>query len=58
MKNFWLSALLLTAAIGCGQNNPPPVANDSPAADPTAAVSNEPLPEGVVLVTLKLPEMT
>ena len=54
MKKFWLSSLMLTAALGCGQNSPPPVASDPPAAVPV----EEALPEGVVLVTLKLPEMT
>ena len=54
MKKFWLSSLMLTAALGCGQNSPPPVANNPPAAAPI----EETLPEGVVLVTLKLPEMT
>ncbi len=54
MRKFWLSSLMLTAALGCGQNNPPPVASDPPALAPV----DDALPEGVVLVTLKLPEMT
>ncbi len=54
MRKFWLSSLMLTAALGCGQGSPPPVANDSP----TVAPVDEALPEGTVLVTLKLPEMT
>lgn len=59
MRKFWLSSLMLTAAIGCGQNSPSPVASDPPVADPvSAAPVDEALPEGVVLVTLKLPEMT
>ena len=59
MRKFWLSSLMLTAALGCGQNSPPPVTSGSPIADP-ASVSpvDEALPEGIVLVTLKLPEMT
>lgn len=60
MRKFWLSSLMLTAALGCGQNSPPPVASNPPAADPASAAApvDEALPEGVVLVTLKLPEMT
>jgi copper chaperone CopZ len=54
MRKFWLSSLMLTAALGCGQNSPSPVASDSPAVAPV----DEALPEGVVLVKLKLPEMT
>ena len=54
MKKFWLSSLMLTAALGCGQSSPPPVASDPTATAPV----EEALPEGVVLVTLKLPEMT
>ena len=54
MRKFWLSSLMLTAAIGCGQNSSPLVVSDSPAVAPV----EEALPEGVVLVTLKLPEMT
>ena len=54
MRKFWLSSLMLTTALGCGQNNPSPVASDSPA----VASIDEALPEGTVLVTLKLPEMT
>ncbi len=54
MSKLWLNSLLLTVALGCGQSSPPPVANDPP----TAPAVNETLPEGVVLVTLKLPEMT
>ena len=54
MKKFWLSSLMLTAALGCGQNSPSPVVSDSPAVAPV----DEALPEGTVLVTLKLPEMT
>ncbi len=54
MKKFWLSSLMLTAALGCGQSSPSPVASDPPATAP----AEEALPEGVVLVTLKLPEMT
>ncbi|GDY10759.1 hypothetical protein LBMAG52_42470 [Planctomycetia bacterium] len=45
---------MLTAAIGCGQNSPSPVASDLPVAAPI----DEALPEGTVLVMLKLPEMT
>lgn len=59
MRKFWLSSLMLTAAIGCGQNSPSPVASDSRVADPASvAPVDEALPEGVVLVKLKLPEMT
>ncbi len=59
MRKFWLSSLMLTAVLGCGQSSPPPVANDSPVADPASvAPADEALPEGTVLVTLKLPEMT
>lgn len=59
MRKFWLSSLMLTAALGCGQSSPPPVANDPPATDSVSvAPVDEALPEGVVLVTLKLPEMT
>ncbi len=54
MRKFWLSSLMLTAAIGCGQNSAAPVASDPPAVAPV----DEALPEGTVLVTLKLPEMT
>lgn len=54
MKKFWVSSLMLSAALGCGQNSPPPVASNPPAAAPV----DEQLPEGTVLVTLKLPEMT
>ena len=54
MKKFWLSSLMLSAALGCGQNSPSPVVSDPPAAAPV----DEALPDGVVLVTLKLPEMT
>ena len=54
MKTRWLSSLMLTAVIGCGQNNSPPVVSDSPAVAPV----DDALAEGVVLVTLKLPEMT
>lgn len=54
MRKFLLSSLMLTAAIGCGQSSTPPVASDPL----TAAPVEETLPEGVVLVTLKLPEMT
>ena len=54
MRKFLLSSLMLTAALGCGQSNPPPVASDSPVVAPV----DEALPEGTVLVTLKLPEMT
>ena len=54
MKKFWMSSLMLTAAIGCGQSSPSPVASDPPAVAPV----EETLPEGTVLVTLKLPEMT
>ena len=59
MRKLWLSSLMLTAALGCGQNSPPPVASDPHATEPaSAAPVGETLPEGVVLVTLKLPEMT
>jgi|GEM_PF-839093 len=59
MRKVWLSSLMLTAALGCGQNSTPPVASDPRAADPaSAAVVDEALPKGTVLVTLKLPEMT
>ena len=59
MRKFWLSSLMLTAALGCGQSGPSPVASDSPVADPASvATADEALPEGTVLVTLKLPEMT
>lgn len=54
MRKFWMSSLLLSAALGCGQSSPSPVASNSPAATPV----DEQLPEGTVLVTLKLPEMT
>lgn len=54
MRKFWLSSMMLTAALGCSQNSPPPVASNPPATAPT----DEALPEGTVLVTLKLPEMT
>jgi hypothetical protein len=50
--------LMLSAAIvGCGQNNTPPRSSNSVPAGATAS-ANEVLPEGVQLVTLKLPEMT
>lgn len=54
MRMLWLSSLMLVAALGCGQNNPTPVASDPP----QAAAVDAALPEGTVLVTLKLPEMT
>ena len=60
MKRSCWCSLFLALAVGCGQNNPPPVAsNSAPSNAPaTAAATDEALPEGVVLVTLKLPEMT
>ena len=59
MRKFWLSSLMLTAALGCGQSSSTPVVSDSPVADPASvAPADEALPEGTVLVTLKLPEMT
>lgn len=59
MRKFWLSSLMLMAALGCGQDSAAPVAGDAPVADPaSAAPVDEALPEGTVLVTLKLPEMT
>lgn len=54
MRKFWLSSLVLTAAIGCGHHSAAPVASDPSEPAPI----QETLPEGVVLVTLKLPEMT
>ena len=51
--------MFLTLAVGCGQNNPPPVtSNPAPGAPAVTASIDESLPEGAVLVTLKLPEMT
>ncbi len=59
MKRSCWCSLFLALAIGCGQSNPPPVAsNSAPSEPPATAASAEPLPEGVTLVTLKLPEMT
>ncbi len=59
MKRLCSSSLFLALAIGCGQNNPPPVTSNPAPSDPLATASNnETLPEGVMLVTLKLPEMT
>ena len=59
MKRSCWCSLFLALAVGCGQSNPPPVAsNSAPSEPPTTAASDEPLPEGVKLVTLKLPEMT
>ena len=59
MKRSCWCSLLLALAVGCGQSNPPPVVNNSaPSEPPATAASDEPLPEGAVLVTLKLPEMT
>ena len=59
MKRLFWSSMILTLAVGCGQNNPQPVASNSAAGAPAATASiDEPLPEGAVLVTLKLPEMT
>lgn len=59
MKRSCWCSLFLALAVGCGQSNPPPVANNSAPSDPPAtAASDKTLPEGVVLVTLKLPEMT
>lgn len=58
MNRFWLSSLLLALAVGCGQNNSPPVTNNSDSETSATAAASEPLPEGVVLVTLELPEMT
>lgn len=56
MRTFWLSSLMLTTALGCGQNNSSPMSSNPPAAE-TAPVQ-ETLPEGTILVTLSLPEMT
>jgi hypothetical protein len=56
-RSYWCS-LFLALAVGCGQSNPPTVANNSAPSGSPAAANHEPLPEGVVLVTLKLPEMT
>ena len=59
MKRLCSSSLFLALAIGCGQNNPPPVTNTPAPSEPLAMASNdETLPEGAMLVTLKLPEMT
>lgn len=56
--NRIIASLMLSAAIvGCGQNNTPPRSSNSVPAGATAS-ANEVLPEGVQLVTLKLPEMT
>ena len=59
MKRFCWTSMFLTLAVGCGQNNSSsessyPASNDSSA----TSRADEPLPEGVVLVTLKLPGMT
>ena len=57
-RSSWCS-LFLALAVGCGQSNSPPVGNNSaPSELPALATSDEPLPEGAGLVTLKLPEMT
>jgi hypothetical protein len=59
MKRFCSSSLFLALAIGCGQNNPPPVTSTPVSSEPPATASQgETLPEGAMLVTLKLPEMT
>lgn len=59
MKRSCWSALFLALAVGCGQNDPPPVAsNSAPSQSSTTAAAGEALPEGAMLVTLKLPEMT
>ena len=59
MKRSCWCSLFVALAVGCGQSNPPPVAsNSAPSKPPALAASDEALPEGVVLVTLKLPEMT
>ena len=60
MKRSCWCSLFLALAVGCGQSNPPPVASNSAPSDApaTAAATDEALPEGAVLVTLKLPEMT
>lgn len=59
MKRFCWSPLFLVLAIGCGQSNPPPVTSSpAPSTPPATASNDETLPEGAMLVTLKLPEMT
>ena len=58
MKSFCWSSMFLVLAVGCGQNNSSPVTSNPAPSEPAAAAPTEPLPEGVVLVTLKLPEMT
>ena len=54
MKKFCWSSMLLVIAIGCGQSSPPMSNNSAP----VTVSTDEPLPEGTLLVTLKLPEMT
>ena len=51
MSKFWWNSALLALVVGCGQ---PPVSNDT-ATTPAVETS---LPDGAMLVTLKLPEMT
>ncbi len=59
MKRSCWCSLFLALAVGCGQNNPhPATSNSAPSESSPTAAANEALPEGVVLVTLKLPEMT
>ena len=59
MKRSCWSLLFLVLAIGCGQNNPPSVTSSpAPSESPATAPKEETLPEGAILVTLKLPEMT
>lgn len=59
MSRFCWSSLFLALAVGCGQSSSSPVSSASaPSEPPATAVVDEPLPEGVVLVKLKLPEMT
>ncbi|MFM9961830.1 MAG: hypothetical protein ACKV2Q_11465 [Planctomycetaceae bacterium] len=55
MKRFCWSFLILALAIGCGQDNPPSTTSTP---SPSNAATGESLPEGAMLVTLKLPEMT
>lgn len=57
MKRVIASLMLSAAVVGCSQNSSPPMSSSSTPARATAS-ANEPLPEGVQLVTLKLPEMT
>lgn len=59
MKRSCWCSLFLALAVGCGQSNPSSTtSNSAPSESSPTAATNDALPEGVVLVTLKLPEMT